>query len=971
MNDKNKSHSWKGFSLRIVLPSLIAICLFIISVYVFTIPAFEKNMLNQKREMISELTNSAWSILENYHNKEKDSLLTVDIAQEKALSEIMKIRYGKERKDYFWINDMQPKMIMHPYRTDLNGKDLSDFADPNGKKLFVDFVKIVKDQGHGYLDYMWQWKDDSTKIVPKLSYVKGFSPWGWIIGTGVYIEDVKQEIAAIENNLIKISGVIVLVIALMLITIIIQSIKTEKKKFKAEEELLESREKYRALIELTREGTIMILEDKIVYSNIAVTNILGYTSDELFNVSIKDILSRDEKSNIGKLFEDFINSNEDNFVTETRIIKKDMQLIDVVLDVSKISFGDKNGITILIRDVSKDKKIEEELVTKKEQFRSLTKNIDIGIFRTTFGKRAKFIEANPATLEILGFNKEEDLFKNNIFDLFFDSADKRIFFNELVKEKKIKNKVVQIKKTGGGIIIVSVSITVVGNSKGENIFCDGVIEDITSKTRIEEQKEQVFNELQASQYFMNQTIKLFVREIIKCPIDTSILKAAKLMNKHKRNAIVIHSDNTLIGIITDHDLRKRVVAEGFDLSRPVSEIMSAPIISIKESAFVFEAVMQMHENKLRHLCVKNEKCELAYILSSDDLRQLQVQSSSFIIKDIAAATDVEKITEDRQNLHLIVKSMIKSGANARIITGVMGSVFNLITEKLIKFAIDEIGEPPAKFAFVGLGSEGRGEETLLTDQDNAIIFEDVDDDKKVMVKEYFDKLGTKVCDWLNDIGYTYCNGDVMAKNPQWCQPLSLWQNYFTKWIATAQPLDLLEVNIFFDYNCLYGDSELTNKLRKHIGEVIQKHPQFFIYMTQNTLLYKPPLSVFGNIVLESKGKDSDTFSIKEAMIPIVSFARIYSIQNNVVQTNTLERLEILFNKQIILLSTYNEIKYAYNYLMQLRLKHQINSIDKGEKANNDIDPKQLTNIDRSMVKKVFSQIQSFQAKLNFDFKGGR
>ncbi len=272
---------------------------------------------------------------------------------------------------------------------------------------------------------------------------------------------------------------------------------------------------------------------------------------------------------------------------------------------------------------------------------------------------------------------------------------------------------------------------------------------------------------------------------------------------------------------------------------------------------------------------------------------------------------------------------------------------------------------------MGLGSEGRGEETLLTDQDNAIIYEDVEESKKQEVAEYFLKLGTKVCDWLNDIGYTYCIGNIMAKNPKWCKPLSEWKNYFTKWIATALPQDLLEINIFFDYYCLYGDSDITLSLRNHIGELIKKHPQFFIYMTQNTLLYKPPLNIFGNIVLESKGKNSDTFSIKEAMIPIVSFARIYSIQNNISQTNTLERFELLFGKKIISFSTYNEIKYAYNYLMQLRLKHQMFSIDNGEKANNDINPKQLTSIDRSMIKKVFSQIQSFQTKLNFDFKGGR
>ncbi len=967
----NKIRIWKGFSLRIILPSLIAIFLFIISVYVFMIPAFEKNMLDQKREMISELTNSAWSILENYHQEEKDSTLTRELAQQKALSEIMNIRYGKERKDYFWINDMQPVMIMHPYRTNLNGKDLNNFADPNGKKLFVDFVKIVSEQGDGYLDYMWQWKDDSTKIVPKLSYVKGFAPWGWIIGTGIYIEDVKQEISEIESNLLITTGVIVAIIALMLLIIIIQSIKTEKEKLKAETQLLESRERYKTLVESAKEGTIMMLGDKIVYSNIAITNILGYSTKELAKISVNELFTKNSDDNGYYLFSEFLKSDKDNLELETSLHRNDKQIVDVSLNASQIMFGDKKGTTISIQDISKDKKIEEELEQKTEQFKSLTKNIDIGVFRTTFDSRAKFIEANPATLKTLGFSKNEDLFKNNIFDLFIDKDEKKAFIMELIHTKKIKNRVVKIQKHTGEQIYASVSITIVKDNNSKSSFCDGVVEDVSSKKQSEEQREQVFNELQASQFFMNQSIKMFAREIIKCSIDTSIIKAASLMNKHQRGAILIETNNNCIGILTDSDLRKRVVAKGVDLEKPVSEIMTAPIITIKESAFIFEAVILMHENKLRNLCVRNHNNEITHILSSEELRQLQVQSSSFIIKDINSATDVEEITQARHNLHLIVNSMIKSGANTKIITGVMASIFDLIVKKLVSFAIDDLGAPPAKFAFVGLGSEGRGEETLLTDQDNAIIYDDVDENKREETKVYFDKLGTKVCDCLHEIGYTYCVGNIMAKNTKWCQPLSVWQTYFTKWISIANPQDLLEINIFFDYRTIYGDTDITNNLRSHIGKLIKVHPQFFTFMAQNTLLYKPPLNIFGNIVLESKGKKDSTFSVKEALIPIVSFARIYSIQNNISQTNTLERLQILFNKQTIKSSSYNEIKHAYNYLMQLRLKHQISLIDKNKEVNNDINPKELTNIDRSMIKKVLLQIQNFQTKLSYDFTGGR
>jgi signal transduction histidine kinase len=119
----------------------------------------------------------------------------------RALTRLKGLRYGPEGKDYFWINDFGPKMVMHPFRPDLDGKDLSDFKDPQGKPLFVEFVKVCRDQGLGFVEYMWQWNDDQTRIVPKISYVQAFAPWGWIIGTGMYINDVGEELAGIRNSL--------------------------------------------------------------------------------------------------------------------------------------------------------------------------------------------------------------------------------------------------------------------------------------------------------------------------------------------------------------------------------------------------------------------------------------------------------------------------------------------------------------------------------------------------------------------------------------------------------------------------------------------------------------------------------------------------------------------------------------------------------------------------------------------------
>ena len=223
--------------MRIILPTILTIALFILALFMFIIPTIQKNSLDRKREMIRELTNSAWNILAKLDNDVRLGVLTREQAQKQAIDQIRSLHYGQEMKDYFWINDMHPRMVIHPYRTDLNGRDLSDYQDPNGKRVFVEFVNVVKKDGSGYVDYMWQDRDNKNLVVPKISYVKGFAPWGWIIGTGIYIDDVQAEIALLIRSVMRISGVILLLMLLLLVSIIRQSYRTQKQLWIEEEEL--------------------------------------------------------------------------------------------------------------------------------------------------------------------------------------------------------------------------------------------------------------------------------------------------------------------------------------------------------------------------------------------------------------------------------------------------------------------------------------------------------------------------------------------------------------------------------------------------------------------------------------------------------------------------------------------------------------------------------------------------------------
>ena len=234
--------------LRILCPSLVAVALFVVAFFGVLLPTTEKDIMIQKKTMITNLTQTGREILGYYEGQVQAGKLSVDVAKDLAVRQIRQLRYGPEGRDYFWINDMRPVMVMHPYRPDLEGRDISDFSDPNGKHLFKEFVDVAGRDGAGYVEYMWQWKDDPSRIVPKLSHVELFRPWGWIIGTGVYLEDVREEIAALTRKIVTVSAAILLAIVALSAIIIRQGLRETARRLGAEAALQRHQDHLEALV---------------------------------------------------------------------------------------------------------------------------------------------------------------------------------------------------------------------------------------------------------------------------------------------------------------------------------------------------------------------------------------------------------------------------------------------------------------------------------------------------------------------------------------------------------------------------------------------------------------------------------------------------------------------------------------------------------------------------------------------------
>ena len=945
--------------LKIILPTILSILLFILTIFLIIIPRFQQNIMNGKREMIKELTNSAWSILSKYENDEREGFMNREEAQKTAISRIKYLRYGEENKDYFWITDMTPTMIMHPFRSDLNGVDLTNFTDPHGKRLFVEFVETVKKSEHGYVDYMWQWKDDSLHIVPKLSYVRIFRPWNWVIGTGIYIEDVKREISALTKRMIWISVGISILIAFLLLYIITQSVSIEHKRIQAENDLHASKEKYRTLVEAATEGLLMLIDGKISFSNNVISKMIGYETGELNNLSLNEIIS---KSNNDEILATFSKNTIKEGQFELNLQTKKGELINVLVTSSTTDFYGKRVNILIVKDISIDKNQN----IKSLDYQKLISTLNVGFFKARIDDKGKFIFANEIALKILGFDSFEELSKTHILRLLADTDDKKNLRETLAENGFLKNKVLKIVKRNGDHSIISVSIVLLNNGDSDDMICDGIIEDITLQEKDKKQTGNLIAQLRANNFILEQPVKEFVKSINSLDSDSTLTDVINILSKRKTdNLLLTKNDKDYIGIITNTDIQERILPLKLNLDNPAYLIMSSPVVYISENTSVIDAIRTCEENKINHLAVKNGSDKITGMLRINDIYRMLKKSLSYFLATIRKAETAEELKQCYHNLQLLIKPLINSEVSVKYITKITTAFSDDVIKRLIELSINEIGQPPVSFSFICMGSEGRKEETLFTDQDNAIIYEDVPKENESAVNEYFMKLGGKVCHNLNAIGYTFCKGSIMASNSQWCKPFKTWENYFTGWITTPEPENILDASIFFDFRTVFGDETLTEKLRNKVSSTIKDNPLFTYHMAYNTYNIKPQHISSVNILSDKSGAIID---LKNAVIPIIMFARTYALQNNIWCSNTIERLTTLKEKNIISDNAVDEIVFAYNFLMKLRFRNQVDLSENNMQLSNSMNTKNMIDLEIYILKKVLSVIPEYQNRIKTDFR---
>lgn len=472
--------------------------------------------------------------------------------------------------------------------------------------------------------------------------------------------------------------------------------------------------------------------------------------------------------------------------------------------------------------------------------------------------------------------------------------------------------------------------------------------------------------------FFNQPISAMYRPVIAtCPRDTTIASAARKMAETNSSALLVKNDDQIEGIITDADLRKKVVAEEAAFSTPVQRIMTSPVISIGDGSQVYEVFLNMLEKDVRHLMLANQVGEITGIINEKDLITAQANSTYLLIKTVKAAKDITHLEDIHDKLIRMLINPVQTGASTEYITKLITAFSDAIIDKIITLAIEDLGPPPCEFVFMIMGSEGRAEQTFISDQDNALVYRDPENEgQRRNAEKYFHHLAESVCNQLHRAGYRLCTGENMAKNPKWCQPLSVWKKYFHEWIHAAEPKDLLHSSIFFDFRGVWGDTTISDELKEYLLKAIKKWPGFLRHLTENTLYFRPPINFFRRFVVEKKGKHKGAFDIKVAILPIIDFARLYALNSDIADTNTLRRLFRLHKMAVLTDSEYKDLVQTYNYLMRLRFLRQMTVIiDEKMEPDNYITPSRLSYLDQAMLKKAFLRIKKFQQKLSFDFTG--
>lgn len=461
---------------------------------------------------------------------------------------------------------------------------------------------------------------------------------------------------------------------------------------------------------------------------------------------------------------------------------------------------------------------------------------------------------------------------------------------------------------------------------------------------------------------------LIRRRPVTVPLDATVRQAIQVMDEKRIGSIIIaDADGRIpLGIFTLRDLLHRVALPGCTLDLPIAAVMTAGVITVRPQTTAYQAALIMGSRGLRHLLVVDEAGELIGIVSQNDLFALQRTGVNDLTHNIREARDLTALQGCAGDIRSMAFAMLGQGVAAEHLTHLISTLNDLLTLRLIELTHDEFELPQVKWCWIALGSEGRYEQTLSTDQDNGIIFE-ADGLPPEAVRKALLPFADAVNRKLDACGFPLCKGGIMAGNPQWCLSLEEWRGRFGRWIQAPEPQALLNASIFFDFRPLYGDDELSDSLRGWLLEATGRATLFLRLMSENALKCAPPLGLIRDFVFDNNKDFPHTLDLKMyGSRPFVDAARIFALAHNIALTGTAQRLRGVA-EVISLGADVEAIIDGFYFIQQLRLRHQ-HDLAAGSGGANRVDPDTLNELDRHILKEAFRQARKLQDKLRLDYR---
>lgn len=482
-------------------------------------------------------------------------------------------------------------------------------------------------------------------------------------------------------------------------------------------------------------------------------------------------------------------------------------------------------------------------------------------------------------------------------------------------------------------------------------------------------KSAVESQGQASELVQLKVRKLISRQPVCVSLDTPVQQAAQLMTEQSVSSLVIVEGDApgaaMVGILTDRDLRTRVLAVGLASSTPISQVMTPEPFTVQADDSVFDAMLCMLRHNIHHLPVMQRRRPIGLISLSDIIRY-ESQSSLYLVNSIFNQPNVAGLQSLLADLRGTFVRMVNEQATAHMVGSAMAGIGRAFTQRLLELGEQKLGPPPVPYCFMVAGSMARDEQLLVTDQDNALVLDDRFD--PAQHDAYFAALAQFVSDGLAACGYSYCKGGIMASNAQWRQPLSVWRGYFNQWIDKPKPQTLLHSCIFFDLDGVYGEIELVENLKDLLAQKASSNPAFLAALARNALNRTPPLGFFRTFVMETDGQQKNIINLKgRGTAPLTDLIRVHALACGSKAQNSLERLDAIGKTKLLQPEALSQLRYALEFLSLVRARHQAMAAADGAQPNNYIEPEKVSASDRHNLKEAFQVISNAQKFLRFRY----